>query len=171
MKNYLKLIHTVKNPPLSGLNPHFKSKYATLTDCDAAVKAASKDCTIVVAPEYRDGVQLMVGWLVDENGRTELASMKFDVPSDPQKAGSAITYYRRYLMTALASISGEEDDDGNAAVPTGLDILRAEFAKAEKRGHNKEDIMAQLYAMYGDPKTFDDAIAKDAAAFVKKTFN
>lgn len=31
---------------------------------------------------------------------------------DPQKAGAAITYARRYALISLAGIAGEEDDDG-----------------------------------------------------------
>lgn len=34
---------------------------------------------------------------------------------DPQKAGSAITYGRRYQLSALLNISAEDDDDGNTA--------------------------------------------------------
>ena len=32
--------------------------------------------------------------------------------SDPQKMGSAITYFRRYLINTILGISGEPDDDG-----------------------------------------------------------
>jgi hypothetical protein len=35
-------------------------------------------------------------------------------PSDPQKMGGAITYYRRYSLLALLGLA-PEDDDGNAA--------------------------------------------------------
>jgi hypothetical protein len=35
-------------------------------------------------------------------------------PNDPQKFGSALTYYRRYSLLALLGLA-PEDDDGNAA--------------------------------------------------------
>ena len=34
--------------------------------------------------------------------------------TDPQKLGSAITYFRRYTLKSLLAIA-EEDDDGNRA--------------------------------------------------------
>lgn len=34
---------------------------------------------------------------------------------DAQKAGSIITYFRRYAITSLFALQGEEDDDGNSA--------------------------------------------------------
>lgn len=36
-------------------------------------------------------------------------------PADAQKAGSAITYARRYALCALLGIAGDDDDDGVAA--------------------------------------------------------
>lgn len=37
------------------------------------------------------------------------------VGSSPQELGSAITYMRRYVITALLGVASEEDDDGNHA--------------------------------------------------------
>lgn len=34
---------------------------------------------------------------------------------DPQKLGSAITYYRRYTLVSLLALTSEEDDDGEKA--------------------------------------------------------
>jgi len=35
---------------------------------------------------------------------------------DPQKIGSAITFYRRYTLQSLLGLQSE-DDDGNKAIP------------------------------------------------------
>jgi hypothetical protein len=35
--------------------------------------------------------------------------------TNPQKAGSAITYLRRYSLTAILGVFSEDDDDGNVA--------------------------------------------------------
>jgi hypothetical protein len=43
------------------------------------------------------------------------------LPADKQSAqgmGSAITYGRRYTLSAIAGVSSEDDDDGNNAEPT-----------------------------------------------------
>ena len=41
-----------------------------------------------------------------------------DLPNniDPQKIGSAITFYRRYTLQSLLGLQSE-DDDGNKAIP------------------------------------------------------
>lgn len=52
-----------------------------------------------------------------ETGQVMESSMKLPELSDPQKMGSAVTYYRRYTLKSLLAIS-EEDDDGNKTVKT-----------------------------------------------------
>lgn len=42
------------------------------------------------------------------------SSMNLPEMGDPQKMGSAVTYYRRYTLTSLLSLQAE-DDDGNQA--------------------------------------------------------
>ncbi len=44
------------------------------------------------------------------------------VKNDPQGQGSAITYMRRYALSAVLGIRTEEDDDGNAASNKGATI-------------------------------------------------
>ncbi len=36
-------------------------------------------------------------------------------PAEPQRQGSALTYARRYALSALLNVASEEDDDGNEA--------------------------------------------------------
>lgn len=54
--------------------------------------------------------------LIDVESGKEIAS-SIDLPNitDPQKLGSAITYYRRYTLQSLLGLQAE-DDDGNKAV-------------------------------------------------------
>jgi hypothetical protein len=47
----------------------------------------------------------------------EIAAIPLPATEDPQKLGSAITYYRRYAIVTLLGLVTEEDDDGNAASP------------------------------------------------------
>jgi hypothetical protein len=42
------------------------------------------------------------------------ASLRLPEIQDPQKIGSAITYYRRYTLTSLLALAAE-DDDANVA--------------------------------------------------------
>jgi hypothetical protein len=98
-------------------NPFFKSTYADL----ASVFDAIRD------PFTSNGLSVTQTMDVLESGRTVLCTRlmhsggeyidsKMLLPDDPnpQKLGSAITYYRRYSLMAIAGLP-PEDDDGNAA--------------------------------------------------------
>lgn len=101
-----------------GANPFFKSKYATLGNIIETIRT----------PMVKNGLsfsQLPVG----ENGLTTIlfhssgeyisatVTMK---PKDatPQGQGSAITYMRRYALSALLGLNTDEEDDGQAASRT-----------------------------------------------------
>lgn len=98
-------------------NPFFKSKYADLSAVIKAFKGPmiEEGLSYVQHPvsnEYGVGV---VTRLMHTSGQWLEAS--FTVPLvklDPQQAGSAITYCRRYALAAMFGIP-QVDDDANAA--------------------------------------------------------
>ena len=53
--------------------------------------------------------------LIDLDGGSVESSMQLPSIQDPQKIGSAITYYRRYTLQSLLGLQAE-DDDANATV-------------------------------------------------------
>ncbi len=57
---------------------------------------------------------------LNEDGEHDQEESFLELPTDlnPQKIGSAITYYRRYTLVSLLGLQAE-DDDGNTAIPTG----------------------------------------------------
>lgn len=96
-----------------GKNPHFKSTYATLQNILSEVKPLlSKFNLIVVQPVIDDKVHTFI--IDAESGEKESASISLPVGLTPQQLGSAITYYRRYLLAGMLSLE-MEDDDGNTA--------------------------------------------------------
>ena len=50
-----------------------------------------------------------------KTGQALSSSLTLPEMTDPQKVGSAVTYYRRYTLTSLLALQSEEDDDGNSA--------------------------------------------------------
>jgi hypothetical protein len=52
-----------------------------------------------------------------ESGEQISSELLLPQNTDPQKTGSAITYYRRYALCSLLGIVADEDDDGNATIP------------------------------------------------------
>lgn len=100
-----------------GINPHFKSAYATLPAVLQLVrpKLAEHGICIIQSPAMRGNNCVVVSRLVHNSG--EWIEGEAEAPlakQDPQGVGSAITYLRRYSIMALCCI-GAEDDDANAA--------------------------------------------------------
>lgn len=101
-------------------NPFFNSSYADLSSVVAAIKESFAAnglsySQFPIAEDNKVGVETI---LMHESG--EWMSDKLVLPmikQDPQAAGSAITYARRYALQAIAGIPSE-DDDGNQATKT-----------------------------------------------------
>lgn len=107
-----------------GKNPAFRSKYATLDGIMAAVRPALAANGLAVVqgaihPET-DGPKL-VGLSVESvlvHTSGEWMATMVPVPvtkSDAHGLGSALSYGRRYGISALLALTTDEDDDGNAA--------------------------------------------------------
>lgn len=104
----------------SATNPHFKSKYVPLDAIIAMARPALAKHGIAIVQAgnpFDDGRGLLVETrLVHDSG--EWISGIVYIPfgkADPQGAGAAMTYGRRFGLSALLSISSEDDDDGNIA--------------------------------------------------------
>lgn len=130
---------------LDGNNPHFKSKYATLGNVTKNVfpKLAEYGFAFTTGSFVDNGVLVLDAHLLHESG--ESRSMQFPITeTNPQKVGSAVTYYRRYALAALTGVVADEDDDGNAASnPTAterqLDRARTPAAPTVSRGKTTAD--------------------------------
>jgi hypothetical protein len=106
----------------SKTNPHFKSKYASLDSIlDAITDALSDAGLVLIQPTSitAEGVSIIKTILIhaESNDRIE-SELALPTVTDPQKLGSALTYYRRYGICNLLAIAPDEDDDGQAAKPT-----------------------------------------------------
>ena len=100
-----------------GVNPHYKSRYSTLSGILSAIEpglCAEGLCVLqpLIANESTLTVQTTIYHVSGEN-----ISSTYTIPylSDLQKQGSAITYARRYALLAILGIAPvEDDDDGNS---------------------------------------------------------
>lgn len=107
----------VEHAHKNATNPHFKNRYADLTEVIDTVRPvlAKHGLSVVQFPGYVDGVTTLESVLLHESGEwisgTAGARMQKD---DPQGVGSALTYLRRYSLAAVCGIS-QDDDDGEAA--------------------------------------------------------
>ena len=100
------------------VNPHFKSKYASL---NAVIDAVRGPLTKHGVSYIQRAVQVEHGVGIETvfygHGH-EIATGVVAVPVDKATAqglGSALTYARRYSLSMACCIASDEDDDGNAA--------------------------------------------------------
>jgi len=91
----------------------YEFKYAPLESIIAATRGPLYDNGLAVA-QLIDSDALVTMLLHESGAYLEARTMIPSVP-DIQGFGSAITYLRRYAITAILGIATEEDDDGNRA--------------------------------------------------------
>lgn len=98
-------------------NPHFRSTYASLPAIlDTIRPVLAKHALAVVQFPIDDGAGRVGVETVILHASGEWMSHHYGAhvtKDDPQGAGSAITYARRYALCAVLAI-GQEDDDGEA---------------------------------------------------------
>ena len=112
----------VTNPPNTADNPFFKSKYAPLNDILNLVRPLLKKHGLsIIQMPGGDGENVTMTTVLLHKSGEFIESEPLTLPSSPVKgkytaqgAGSAITYGRRYSLSAVLGISSEDDDDGNA---------------------------------------------------------
>lgn len=109
----------MENPGFDAVNPHFKSKFASLKEVARVARKALHKHGIFVGQEItgHDGLILCTTVLKHRSGEEmRFGPTPFPVPrNDPQGYGSACTYARRYSLSASLCLVGDDDDDGNAA--------------------------------------------------------
>lgn len=115
-----------------GKNPFTRSNYATLNSVMEACRDALLNnniwlCQYPVPVDMPDCLGLMTKLTHTESGQWQASLAVVPLPkADPQGMGSAITYSRRYAITAMLGIV-TEDDDGEAAKKSARTSPRANF--------------------------------------------
>ncbi len=108
-------------------NPFCKNKYATLNSVMEACRPALLKHGIwltqlpLPAPleSAHDHIALLTKLTHAETGQWQSSMTVVPLPkADPQGMGSAITYARRYALTAMLGIVTEDDDGEAAKIPT-----------------------------------------------------
>jgi hypothetical protein len=115
-------LRDMRGPAKDGINPRFGQGYATLGAFIDAVKPILSKHDLAVSHDFvPTGNGDLLCYTVIHSGDGEslrLAPIPVKVDSsNPQATGSAITYARRYSLSAALGIVADEDDDGNRASP------------------------------------------------------
>lgn len=168
-------------------NPHFNSKFVDLAGVLEAVGPALLTEGILLSQptDFVDGVTVLRTRLIHQSG--EWIGSVYPVAAgvgNPQAAGSALTYARRYTALAICGIA-PEDDDGNAAsaapqfkaVPLRVSQRDLEYAgpsfnealamvkkQADRLGWSKEEVERDYEVRYGGTLQGSHPSALDAYA-------
>lgn len=138
-KSLTKAQSEFKKIPFDKTNPHFKSKYASLQATQEMIRSIMglNGLALIQSVESRDNKYCIETRLIHSSG--QFISSSFDLiisQNNMQGLGSAITYAKRYAAQALLGISGDDDDDGNAA--SGKADKEASRARQPGRQGNQE---------------------------------
>lgn len=91
-------------------NTHFKNKYAHIDDIWLEIRSRLWDYGLICSTKVHEGLVVLTVWHVD-GAEPYVSSLPITLVADPQKVGSQITYYRRYLLVMAFNITGAVDDD------------------------------------------------------------
>lgn len=108
----------IDNPELDSVNPHFKSRYASLKETQRVIREACKPQGLMYQQrlmQCEDGQYRLYSYVMDADGSTiELSTFPVEAVPNSQAFGSEMTYKKRQQAQADWGIVGEEDEDGEA---------------------------------------------------------
>jgi len=108
----------MKQPGKNAKNPHFGNRYADLNEIivTATPVLAKHGLSVTQTTSFEGGVVVLRTTLMHVSGQWISGSYPVvPVKPDPQGYGSAMTYARRYSLSAMVGLAADDDDDGEAA--------------------------------------------------------
>jgi len=98
-------------------NPFFKSKYFDINSLLRHVEPLlQKNGLLLLQPIIKGEVFSEI--LDVKSGESVTSAIPLPNMEDPQKLGSAVTYYRRYTLQSLLGLQAEDDDANSASQAT-----------------------------------------------------
>lgn len=166
MKELLKQLNKVKEEikPIvkSETNPFFKSKYFDINALLLQIEPIlHKHGLILVQPIEDNSVSSKIYHV--ESGEVLESKMTLPELNDPQKMGSAVTYYRRYTLQSLLALQAEDDDGNHASEKVNKPVLRNgsnEWKQAQEYLQNQGGTIEAIKKKYVISPS-DEAILKN----------
>ena len=95
-------------------NPFFKSKYFDINGLLRHTEPLlQKNGLLLLQPIINGEVSSQI--IDTDSGESVTSSIALPNMDDPQKLGSAVTYYRRYTLQSLLGLQAEDDDANSAS--------------------------------------------------------
>lgn len=155
----------IKPAVFDAINPHFKSKYATLASImSASREALSKNNLAVVQGTSVEADRVIIStMLVHSSGEWIKDQLSMNIVKDsPQAVGSAITYGRRYSLASMVGIVADQDDDGETAEREKPETIKKTNKPAKEKPVHKPAIppKTQINARVGKIRSIFNLSAK-----------
>ena len=166
----------ITNSKNTAKNPFFNSLYSPLNEVLNHVRPIlAKNGLSVLQSPGGDGTNIIISTLLmHETGEwieSEPLVLKAD-KATAQGAGSAITYARRYALSAILGISSEDDDDGNHATGNQDKPPSNKPPTAQPEGTITESQAKRMFAIAGNPQIVQNLLIAEGykkSTDVKKT--
>lgn len=136
-------------------NPHFRSKYANLSNCVEAVIDALNDNGIFLLQknyDHQNGIMVETVFVHESGEMLECGIVHFPATKkDPQGYASALTYGRRYSLMAACGIAPEDDDGNRASRPEKTNVdssVMADHLLAIQDATDSDSLKAAYQAAY-----------------------
>ncbi len=99
------------------INPHFKSRYASLASIFEAIRKpfADNGLSVTQTTKSNGAGPVLITRLAHTTGQFIISEYQLPSGLNPQAMGSARTYARRQEISAVCGVVADEDDDANEA--------------------------------------------------------
>ena len=158
----------VQNPKLTANNPHFKSKYAPLSEVLNTVRPILAKHGLSVSQDIgtNEDKVICVTTVFHESGEYYkstpfvISGSRGGKPADAQGFGAAASYAKRYQLQAVLGVAADEDDDGEylASQPT-----QQNYNMQVTTGPSKQALAAKFQLGTGSRDGFDEYYNKKIA--------
>lgn len=173
----------IKDPRREATNPHFNSKYVSLDALVSTVRPClSKHGLAIMQSGSGDGAVITVTTRIQHTSGEWIESDPLPLKVDkltPQGAGSAMTYGRRYSLSAMLNLAWcDNDDDGEIADGRGdsknyftnpaeviLENLQREMGK---NGINPNEMPDIIKKFKGNPCKWNDLTMEEQMTLIQK---
>ena len=143
-------------------NPFFKSKYFDINSLLEHVEPILQKHELLLLQPIEDGKVITRIISVEKDGMVQ-SELTLPNIQDPQKLGSAITYYRRYTLQSLLGLQAEDDDANTASkhvnkpIPTPKRLTAAQVKVIpQAEDVNKLRTVLKLYTLQPNEKVMID---------------
>ena len=179
-KAFAKTQQELKQPLKDAENPFFKSTYVPLENvAESITEAATKNgLSFSQEPSFDDNMVTVTTLVMHSSGEwIEYAPLKMKPVKNPPAFGSAITYAKRYALSAIFGITSDKDDDGNEATQpqkpqrqqkTTRTAQTKQYISSEKVKQYENDIQALIKATGKNDGSIMEALLNHVGATMIK---